>query len=108
MVTDHFNFSTATRMSSRSPEAQRELGRKIAEMHTPPIMNESGLEVEVEGGGYTGKYGFGVPTHCGVAELNNGWEDDWETFYRDRRLADVVRKIGDKEIESEWEIMKQR
>jgi len=81
---------------------QRELARKIAQMHSPPPALE-GEEV-----GYTGKYGFGVPTHCGISELDNTWEESWEVFYRDRRLGDVIKKINDNDLNAEWEKMKNK
>jgi protein-ribulosamine 3-kinase len=86
---------------------QRELARKIAQMHSPPPPQER-VEDEVEGVGYTGKYGFGVPTHCGISELDNTWEDTWEVFYRDRRLGDVINKINDSDLNDEWEKMKHK
>jgi protein-ribulosamine 3-kinase len=58
--------------------------------------------------GYTGEYGFAVPTHCGVTEQDNTWEDSWEVFYRDRRLGDLVKRIGDGQISKEWDRLKQR
>jgi protein-ribulosamine 3-kinase len=84
---------------------QRELARKIAQMHSPP--HQEGID-EAEGVEYTGKYGFGVPTHCGISQLDNTWEDSWEVFYRDRRLADVIKKINDSDVNHEWEKMKNK
>ncbi|ORY35032.1 Fructosamine/Ketosamine-3-kinase [Naematelia encephala] len=94
MVSQYFDFS-----SSRSADAQKALGQKLAEMHRPPKGNT---------GEYNGKYGFGVPTHCGVTEQDNTWEENWEVFYRDRRLGDLVRRIGDGQINQEWERMKDK
>ena len=112
MVSQYFDLSGGS-TSKSSPEAQRELGRRLAKMHTPPSIDEDdaiGHSGFTEGQGYiyTGKYGFGIPTHCGVSELDNTWEESWEVFYRDRRLEDVVRKIGDGQISQEWEKMKSR
>lgn len=58
--------------------------------------------------GYEGKYGFPVPTHCGATEQDNTWEESWEVFWRDRRLGNLVNRIGDKEINALWEDMKRR
>lgn len=89
MVSQYYDLSGG---SSRG-DTQRELARRIAKLHTvPPEASE----------GYTGKYGFEVPTFCGVTEQDNTWEEDWETFYRDRRLGDLVRRIGDKQIKQAW------
>jgi protein-ribulosamine 3-kinase len=118
MISDYWDLAGS---GKSAPETQRELARKIAKMHTPPHINEddptqamkqnrSNLseEGEKEGYRYTGKYGFGVPTHCGISELDNTWEESWEVFYRDRRLRDVVDKIDDSEINREWLKMKEK
>jgi len=84
MVSQYFDLS-----SSRQSSTQEELARKLAEMHKP----QEGIE----------KYGFDVPTHCGVTEQDKTWEEDWMVFFRDRRLGDLVRRIRDKEISSAWE-----
>ncbi|EIW72318.1 hypothetical protein TREMEDRAFT_58482 [Tremella mesenterica DSM 1558] len=65
-------------------ESQRELGRQLAEMHRKPPEGTAG---------YTGLYGFDVPTFCGRTEQDNTWEESWEVFFRDRH---------------EWEIMKEK
>jgi len=118
MISDYWDLGPG----KSSPETQRELARKIAKMHTPPHVNEddphyattqnssNSSKSQREKGGYryTGKYGFGVSTHCGVSELDNTWEESWEVFYRDRRLGDVVGKIDDSEINQEWAKMKDK
>lgn len=118
MISDYWDLGPG----KSSPETQRELARKIAKMHTPPHINEddphyattqndlnsSKSQREKAGYRYTGKYGFGVPTHCGVSELDNTWEESWEVFYSDRRLGDVVGKIDDSEINQEWAKMKDK
>ena len=90
---------------------QRELARKIAGMHTSPPAS-GGAEDEgrtrAKGWEYNGKYGFGIPTHCGISELDNTWEESWEVFYRDRRLGDVIHKINDDQLNEEWEKMKNK
>ncbi|WVQ75264.1 hypothetical protein IAR50_004877 [Cryptococcus sp. DSM 104548] len=95
MVTQWFDLSSA-----RGGHTQRGLGKKIAEMHsTPPEDKWSEI-------GYTGKYGFGIPTHCGASEQNNSWTEDWEAFWRDQRLGFLVNKIGDKQLSSLFEQLK--
>ncbi|WVQ96383.1 hypothetical protein IAU59_003488 [Kwoniella sp. CBS 9459] len=96
MVTQYFKLGAAP----NGRDTQVELGKKLAEMHQPPPTSSSE--------GYTGKYGFPVPTHCGVTEQDNTWEEDWETFFRDRRLGDMVRRIGDRDISGAWEGLKAR
>jgi len=105
MITQYWDLGGST--SKSSPEIQRELARKIAEMHTPP-QDANEVEGGADGSGYTGKYGFGVPTHCGISQLDNTWEEVWEVFYRDRRLGNVVERIKDEAISAEWEKMKER
>ncbi|WWD20015.1 hypothetical protein CI109_104488 [Kwoniella shandongensis] len=95
MVTQYFELTSA----SRGHSIQKELAQKLAEMHRPP---PDGSE------GYTGRYGFGVKTHCGVTEQDNTWEESWEVFFRDRRLGDMVRRIGDSQVSKTWEEMKQK
>lgn len=110
MVSQYFDLSSRSGGGRSSAETQSELGRKLAKMHTPPTIDEDDAIRHHgfgEGYRYTGKYGFGVPTHCGETELDNTWEESWEVFFRDRRLGDVVRRIGDKQVSAEWDKMKQ-
>ncbi|WVF68861.1 hypothetical protein IAT40_003634 [Kwoniella sp. CBS 6097] len=110
MVTQYFKLGSAP----NSKEIQIELGKKLAEMHKPPPSTSTSTSSSGHGKegdeaeGYTEKYGFGVPTHCGVTEQDNTWEEDWESFFRDRRLGDMVRRIGDREISKAWEELKER
>lgn len=94
VVTDWFDLSSA-----RGGHTQRGLGWKLAQMHMPP---PEGTE------GYEGKYGFSVPTYCGATEQDNTWEESWEVFWRDRRLGNLVSRIGDKEVSALWEDMKRK
>jgi fructosamine-3-kinase len=43
-----------------------------------------------------------------VTEQDNTWEEDWETFYRDRRLGDLVRRIGDEQVTQAWERLQEK
>ncbi|OZJ06836.1 hypothetical protein BZG36_00188 [Bifiguratus adelaidae] len=38
----------------------------------------------------THQYGFPCPTFCGETEQDNTWNDDWETFFRERRIRCMV------------------
>ncbi|WVR08342.1 hypothetical protein IAU60_005395 [Kwoniella sp. DSM 27419] len=96
MVTQFYSLGSGSGSKGQTG-TQAELGRKLAQMHRPPPDSAPG---------YTGEYGFGVPTHCGVTEQDNTWEEDWEVFFRDRRLGDLVRRIGDDEITKAWEEMR--
>jgi protein-ribulosamine 3-kinase len=63
--------------------------RLAAEMHDPDSTNARSPK---------GMYGFHVPTHCGETEQDNQFESDWMVFYRDRRIGDLIERIGDDEI----------
>ena len=82
--------------SGLSSATARELGHQLAQMHNVPPDDSCG---------YTGKYGFEVPTHCGKTQQDNTWEEKWSVFYRERRLGDLVRRIGDGEIIATWNKM---
>ena len=95
-------------------EGQRELARGLARMHRP--LDESGRQRDAEmrrknglpstdGTAVQGKFGFPVPTHCGVTEQDNTWDQDWATFFGERRLGDMVRRTGDASIQAEWDKM---
>lgn len=96
MVSQYFDLVGG---SSRG-DTQRELARRVAKLHT--VSKDEGRE------GHGGRYGFHVPTHCGVTEQDNTWEDSWEVFFRDRRLGDLVRRIGDDKLIDAWEEMKKK
>jgi fructosamine-3-kinase len=98
MITQYWDLGGS---SKSCEEGHRALARKIAGMHTPP-------PGDAASDGYTGKYGFEVPTHCGVTQLDNTWEESWEVFYRDRRLGDIINRIGDDQINTQWEKMKEK
>lgn len=71
--------------SSGTAEYQRNLGKKFATMHT-------------HGRSPNGKFGFHVPTHCGATQMDNTWTDTWQSFYADRRIGDMIRRIGDSQL----------
>ncbi|WRT69381.1 uncharacterized protein IL334_006365 [Kwoniella shivajii] len=108
MVTQYFDLGS----SPSGSKLQRELGEKLAKMHNPPSTSSASdipaEEAGMGGGGYNGKYGFGCDTHCGVTKQDNKWEGSWEVFFRDRRLGDLVKRIGDSSINKEWELMKDK
>jgi protein-ribulosamine 3-kinase len=89
MVSEYFDLSPI-----HSPENHRQLGRQIAEMHS--VLPETNEECR-------GRYGFQQNTYCGVTEQYNGWEEDWGVFFKDRRIGDLVRRIGDRDIASAWD-----
>jgi protein-ribulosamine 3-kinase len=42
------------------------------------------------------QYGFAHDNHCGETPQPNGWLDDWNTFYRERRLRFQVSMLAGK------------
>ncbi|WWC93119.1 uncharacterized protein L201_008086 [Kwoniella dendrophila CBS 6074] len=111
MITQYFELGSSPSSSGSSGyNLQRELGEKLAKMHhsIPQNSNEQDQEEEEEEITYNGKYGFNVPTHCGITEQDNTYEENWETFYRDRRLGNLVKRINDNSINKEWELMKEK
>jgi fructosamine-3-kinase len=93
MISEYFNLG--------GTKNQRELGLKLAQMHQiPPKERWDELR-------YTSRFGFTMPTFCGVTQQDNGWSDSWKDFYVDRRLGDMVRRIGDSGIKKEWERMQE-
>lgn len=44
------------------------------------------------------RFGFPVPTCCGATEQDNTEEESWATFFGERRIEDLVRRIGDAEL----------
>ncbi|PWN89337.1 Ketosamine-3-kinase, partial [Acaromyces ingoldii] len=80
LVTDYKDLQ-----SSLGKQAQRTLGRKLAEMHR-------------HGTSDNGMYGFSRPTHCGETEQDNTWTASWPEFWADRRIGDLVRRSGDAEL----------
>ncbi|CAA7265934.1 unnamed protein product [Cyclocybe aegerita] len=44
----------------------------------------------------TGKFGFAIPTYCGVTKLSNGWFDRWDECYTSMigDLLDQLRRKG--------------
>ncbi|GMK54867.1 hypothetical protein CspeluHIS016_0114530 [Cutaneotrichosporon spelunceum] len=90
---------------------QAALGRALAEMHRaprPPRLPcaETGQVVGQDAldrlAAYTGQFGFTVPTHCGATEQDNTWTASWAVFFRERRLGDLVRRIGDARVDRAW------
>ena len=83
---------------------QAELGRRLALLHrVPDSGNADGPEANEEG-----KYGFDVPTHCGVTEQDNTWTESWKEFFVRRRAGDIVRRLGDERVTQLWAEMQER
>ncbi|KAL7424825.1 hypothetical protein Q5752_000509 [Cryptotrichosporon argae] len=118
MVSEYFELG-------RGGVDQGELGRAVARMHRVPGAaggDADGKGEDERGRGcqdgerderdgperWTGRYGFGCSTHCGVTRQDNTWADDWETFFRDRRLGDLVERMADVQVADEWERLKTR
>ena len=87
MVSEYFDLGGST--------TQKELASSLAQMHRYGPR------------GAAGRFGFDVPTFCGATEQDNTWEVSWEVFFRDRRLGDLVRRLKDQEISTEWERLRE-
>ncbi|KAG9301259.1 hypothetical protein G9A89_012642 [Geosiphon pyriformis] len=77
-------------ISTHSKNQQILLGKKLAQLHSTTSPN--------------GNFGFPVTTMCGTTFQDNTWEDDWENFYKERRLMSILEKClktypGDSELE---------
>ncbi|GAA5842386.1 hypothetical protein JCM11251_004213 [Rhodosporidiobolus azoricus] len=72
-------------LSSLPSSAQPLLAEYIAKMHlaAPP----SGQ-----------KFGFPIPTCCGVTQQDNTEEASWSDFFSKRRIGDLLQRIGDSEL----------
>ncbi|GAA5903461.1 hypothetical protein JCM5296_006260 [Sporobolomyces johnsonii] len=74
-------------LSSIPSSAQARLAELIAQMHlarpSPPWSNQ---------------FGFPIPTCCGVTQQDNTPSDSWKDFYSERRIGDLVQRIGDAQI----------
>ncbi|KAI8812603.1 Fructosamine/Ketosamine-3-kinase [Cladochytrium replicatum] len=75
-----FFAMTSLNLSGRGgPAGQARLGEKLAQMHQFKSP--------------TGKFGFHVHNTIGSTPQDNTWEDDWVTFYRDRRLGPMIELV---------------
>ncbi|TKA50406.1 hypothetical protein B0A53_06261 [Rhodotorula sp. CCFEE 5036] len=70
----------------RSDEHQRRLAELVAQLHLAPAPASQ-------------QYGFPIPTCCGATVQDNTEEPDWATFFGERRIRDLIRRIGDAELE---------
>jgi len=66
------------RFTSSNSKHQIALAKKLAQLHSTTSPN--------------GKFGFPVTTMCGSTEQDNTWEDEWVTFYKERRLRPMLKK----------------
>ncbi|GAA5980390.1 hypothetical protein JCM11641_001787 [Rhodosporidiobolus odoratus] len=70
---------------SIQPSEQPRLAEYLAQMHLAPPPSGQ-------------KYGFPVPTCCGVTKQDNTEEESWSTFFGKRRIGDMLDRIGDPEL----------
>ncbi|GAA5866813.1 hypothetical protein JCM8547_003571 [Rhodosporidiobolus lusitaniae] len=72
-------------LSTIPSSEQARLAELLAEMHlaSPPPGT---------------KFGLPVTTCCGVTRMDNTEEESWSTFYSERRIEDMLRRIGDGEL----------
>jgi len=85
-------------LSGLSTESSQKLAKRLAtEMHRYKSEN--------------GKFGFHVPTFCGLTRLANGWYDTWEECYFAHigGLLEGLRSVeGNKELCEKGELVRQR
>lgn len=65
--------------NSSSSSIQKELGKKLAQLH---------LNTRSED-----KFGFDVTSFCGTTELNNAWCSDWSLFFKSQRLQPLFNQV---------------
>ncbi len=79
LVTDYKDMS-----GRLGRKEQRLLGRKLALMHKHTLRQSSEK-----------RFGFDRPTHCGITEQDNTYEDKWSTFFIERRIGKLIKQIND-------------
>ncbi|KAJ3056586.1 hypothetical protein HK097_005749 [Rhizophlyctis rosea] len=74
-------------LTSASRKHQSRLGARLAQMHAaPPVTLD-------EFGPPAGRFGFPVNTMLGSTLQDNEWEDDYVTFWRERRLKLMLANV---------------
>lgn len=73
-----FLVTTFMNLKSSSSKHNVLFAKKLALLHSTNSPNN--------------RFGFPVVTMCGATEQDNTWEDDWETFYKERRLKFIIDK----------------
>ncbi|CAL8462613.1 g2146 [Coccomyxa elongata] len=81
IIMEHLNFS--------GRPSQRELGRKLAEMHLAEPLDDNARQ---------GKFGFAVDNTIGGTPQPNGWMDTWVDFFRERRLRHQLNLANDSRL----------
>ncbi|GMR47498.1 hypothetical protein PMAYCL1PPCAC_17693 [Pristionchus mayeri] len=107
-------------MEEENAAQLEKLGEEMARLHSS---NPSLLKREEEAkasGDFVGeqrregerRFGFVVPTSCGVIPQNNEWCEDWRTFFIRCRLKDridkIIEKYGSNELSSQWSLLERR
>jgi protein-ribulosamine 3-kinase len=39
------------------------------------------------------KFGFQIPTYCGLTLQDNAWQNNWPQFFAEQRIGDLIRQI---------------
>ncbi|KAL6758181.1 Fructosamine/Ketosamine-3-kinase [Haematococcus lacustris] len=68
---------------------QEQLGRQLATMHMA-------LPKDIEAA--AGRFGFPVDNTIGGTAQHNAWTEDWVEFFREQRLAHMLRLLGDSRL----------
>ncbi|GAA6042584.1 hypothetical protein JCM8097_003143 [Rhodosporidiobolus ruineniae] len=72
-------------LSSLPSSEQARLAEYLAKMHLAPAPEGQ-------------KFGFPIPTCCGVTRQDNTEEESWATFFGRRRIGDMCERIGDGDV----------
>ncbi|GMS95331.1 hypothetical protein PENTCL1PPCAC_17506 [Pristionchus entomophagus] len=107
-------------MEDESAAHLENLGEEVARLHSAnPSLIKREEEVKASGD-FVGeqkregerRFGFIVPTSCGVIPQNNEWCADWRTFFIRCRLKDrvdkIIQKYGTHELSSQWSQLERR
>ncbi|KAK4053281.1 hypothetical protein OIO90_003893 [Microbotryomycetes sp. JL221] len=81
MLTEYHDMS-----SPRSAQQQALLGQRLALLHGAPTPQNQ-------------EFGFHVTTCCGVTEQDNTYERSWATFFAEKRIGDMIRRIQDQDLD---------
>jgi protein-ribulosamine 3-kinase len=82
-----YMISTYTDLGSLSTASAATLARRMAlELHDPTKSAPEAKE----------RFGFGIPTYCGVTRFENGWFDTWDVAYASMiaQLLDGLSRKG--------------
>ncbi|KAJ9512794.1 hypothetical protein QJQ45_028992 [Haematococcus lacustris] len=80
---------------------QAQLGRQLAAMHMAlPKLGVVGVVVGAvqDAEAAAGRFGFPIDNTIGGTAQPNAWTEDWVEFFREQRLAHMLRLLGDSRL----------